>query len=177
MLLSAGANPATVSALTGIPFGQNFIAGQGAYDQYDHSAKGWAFFTNNTWHVTDALEFTFGLRYTDETKEVTSRYSNTAPGNACAAAIARPIPAAARSAICAPGQDPAFNNVTTEQKRGEDRWGGTAKLSYRLNPSLMTYVSYAKSHKSGGFNLDRARLSAGGDQPGHQLPGRNCREL
>jgi len=161
LLLSGGANPATVSALTGIPVGQNFIPGTGAYDRFDHSNKGWALFTNNTWHVTDALELTFGLRYSDDTKKVFSQYRNTAPGLACAAAIARPIPAAARSAICAPGADPAFNNVDTRQKRSEDRLGGTAKASYRFNPKLMTYVSYANSHKSGGFNLDRARLGAG----------------
>ncbi|HEY8616345.1 TonB-dependent receptor [Phenylobacterium sp.] len=165
LLLSGGANPNTVSALTGIPAGQNYIPGQGSLDAYDHSTKGWAVFTNNTWHITDALELTFGLRYTEETKKVTSRYSNTAPANACAAAIARPIPAAARSALCAPGSDPAFNNITTRQERSEDRLGGTVKLSYRFNPSLMTYVSYASSHKSGGFNLDRARFAPGQINP------------
>ncbi len=161
LLLSGGANPATVSALTGRPFGTNFIAGEGAYDRFDHSTKGFAFFTNNTWHVTDALELTVGLRYTDETKKVFSQYRNTAPGLACAAAIARPIPAAARAAICAPGADPAFDNVDTRQKRSEDRFGGTAKASYRFTPQFMAYVSYANSHKAGGFNLDRARVSAG----------------
>lgn len=161
LLLSGGANPNAVSALTGIPAGQNFIPGQGSLDTFDHSTKGFAVFTNNTWHVTDALELTVGLRYTDETKKVFAQYNNTAPGLACAAAIARPIPAAARAAICAPGADPAFNDVDTRQKRSEDRIGGTVKASYRFSPQLMTYVSYANSHKSGGFNLDRARLSAG----------------
>ena len=51
--------------------------------------------------------------------------------------------------------------MDTRQKRSEDRLGGTAKLSYRFNPDVMAYVSYANSHKSGGFNLDRARLGAG----------------
>jgi outer membrane receptor protein involved in Fe transport len=170
LLLSSGANPATVSLLTGIPAGQNYIPGQGSLDTYDHSTRGWALFTNNTWHITDALELTFGLRYTDETKKVFSQYRNTAPGNACAAAIARPIPVAARTALCAPGSDPAFNNVDTRQKRSEDRLGGTAKLSYRFSPALMTYVSYASSHKSGGFNLDRARFGLGQINPDTSFP-------
>lgn len=161
LLLSSGANPQTVSALTGLPFGTNFIAGQGSYDRFDHSNKGFAVFTNNTWRIAEGLEFTFGLRYSDDTKKVFAQYRNTAPGAACAAAIARPIPAAARSALCAPGADPAFNNVDTRQKRSEDRLGGTAKLSYRFTPDVMAYVSYANSHKSGGFNLDRARLGPG----------------
>ncbi|WP_309091871.1 TonB-dependent receptor [Phenylobacterium sp.] len=165
LLLSQGTNPTAVSALTGIPAGQNFVPGQGAYDQFDHSSTGWAVFTNNTWHVTDALEVTFGLRYSDDTKKVFAQYSNTAPANACAAAIVRPIPAAARSALCAPGSDPAFNDVDTRQKRTEDRLGGTVKVSYRFSPELMTYVSYASSHKSGGFNLDRARFAPGQINP------------
>ncbi len=170
LLLSSGANPTAVSALTGLPAGTNFIPGQGSLDTYDHSNKGWAVFTNNTWHVTDALEVTFGLRYTDDTKKVFSQYRNTAPGAACAAAIARPILAAARAAICAPTGDPAFNNVDTRQKRSEDRLGGTVKVSYRFNPELMTYVSYASSHKSGGFNLDRARFDAGVINPDTSFP-------
>jgi outer membrane receptor protein involved in Fe transport len=161
LLLSGGTNPNTVSALTGRPTGTNYIPGQGALDRFDHSNKGVAVFTNNTWHITDAFELTFGLRYSDDTKKVFAQYRNTAPGNACAAAIARPIPAAARAALCAPGADPAFNNVDTRQKRSEDRLGGTVKASYRFSPALMTYVSYANSHKSGGFNLDRARLAPG----------------
>jgi outer membrane receptor protein involved in Fe transport len=161
LLLSGGTNPNAVSALTGLPAGTNFPAGQGPLDTYDHSNRGWALFTNNTWRITEDLEFTFGLRYSDDTKKVFSQYRNTVPGAACAAAIVRPIPAAARSALCAPGSDPAFNNVDTRQKLNEDRWGGTAKLSYRWSRELMTYVSFASSHKSGGFNLDRARLAPG----------------
>lgn len=137
------------------------MEGQGPLDTYDHSNRGWALFTNNTWRITEDLEFTFGLRYSDDTKKVFSQYRNTVPGAACAAAIVRPIPAAARSALCAPGSYPAFNNVDTRQKLNEDRWGGTAKLSYRWSRELMTYVSFASSHKSGGFNLDRARLAPG----------------
>lgn len=170
LLLSGGANPAMVSLLTGLPLGSNFIPGEGAYDRYDHSSTGWALFTNNTWHVSDALELTFGLRYTDDTKEVFSRYRNTAPGAACAAAIARPIPAAARAAICTPGADPAFDNADTRQERSEDRLGGTLKVSYRFSPELMTYASYASSHKSGGFNLDRARFAPGQINPDTSFP-------
>jgi outer membrane receptor protein involved in Fe transport len=77
---------------------------------------------------------------------------------------------AARTALCAPGSDPAFNNVDTRQKRSEDRLGGTAKLSYRFSPALMTYVSYASSHKSGGFNLDRARFGLGQINPDTSFP-------
>ncbi len=170
LLLSAGANPQTVSLLTGLAYGANFPAGQGPYDTHDHESTGWALFTNNTWKVTEAFEITFGLRYSSDEKNVFSHYTNTVPANACAAALVNPIPAAARAAICAPHTDPAFNDVFNRQSASEDRLGGTLKVSYRFNPSLMVYGSYASSHKSGGFNLDRARLSAGVMNPDTSFP-------
>ena len=63
--------------------------------------------------------------------------------------------------MCAPTADVAFNDVTIQQRRPEDRWAGSAKLQYRFSPAVMAYASYANGFKSGGFNLDRARLSAG----------------
>lgn len=165
LLLSGGANPATVSALTGLPVGTNFPAGSGTNDSYDHNSKGWSLFTNNSWRVTEALELTLGLRYTDEEKSVASRYRNIVPAAACAAALARPISAAAVGAICAPHTDAAFDNVDTFQKRDEQRWSGTVKASYRLTPDAMVYASFADGFKSGGFNLDRGRFAPGQINP------------
>ena len=161
LLLSGGANPRTVSALTGLPFGSNFVPGTGQDDFHRHRAQSFAIFTDNTLTIAEGLDLTLGVRYTDETKRVTSFYRNSAPGNACAAAIARRLPAAALGAICAPTADSAFNNVTTRQRRPEDRWAGSAKIQYRFSPEVMAYASYANGFKSGGFNLDRARLGAG----------------
>ena len=170
LLLSQGTNPALVSALTGLPAGTNFPAGQGPRDSYDHSSKGWALFTNNSWKVTDAFELTLGLRYSDDEKTVESHYTNSVPAAACAAAIARPIPPAARAALCAPHSDPAFNNVITHQKQDEGRWSGTLKGAYRFNESVMAYASYAEGFKSGGFNLDRSRLAIGLIDPNTSFP-------
>ena len=39
---SGGGNAATVSLLTGRPFGTNYPAGEGPYDRHDHSSTGWA---------------------------------------------------------------------------------------------------------------------------------------
>ena len=170
LLLSAGRSPTTVSTLTGRPFGTNFIAGQGALDTYSQTTNSFALYTNDSYRLTDKLELTVGLRYTTETKELDTHYTNTSPGNACRAAAARPLPAAAISAICAPSADFAFDDARTHQTHDENRLTGTAKLAYRFNPSILSYVSYAKGFKSGGFNLDRARKGPGVIDPSTEFP-------
>jgi outer membrane receptor protein involved in Fe transport len=161
LLLSSGANPNTVSALTGLPVGSNFVANQGQSDSHQHRASSAAIFSDNSFTITDGLELSLGLRYTDEVKNLRSQYTNTVPAAACAAARARPIPAAAVSAICAPNADSAFNNIATTQRRTERRVSGSAKLAYRFSPEAMVYGSYANGFKSGGFNLDRGRFGPG----------------
>lgn len=77
-------NAATFMAdATGRPFGTVF-AGLGALDRYQQEAKSTALFSNNTWHASDALDVTLGLRYTRETKDLQSRFSNPNGGLGCA---------------------------------------------------------------------------------------------
>lgn len=160
---SPAPNPRTVSAITGLPFGSNFPVGGGARDTHEQSTESLAFFTNNSFRPAEDLEVTLGLRFTSEDKEVLSRYRNASPGNACRSAVARAavLPAAAVSAICAPSADFAFDDVDNRQTRKENEMTGTLKLSYRFSEQLLTYGSYARGYKSGGFNLDRARFGPG----------------
>ena len=77
-------NAATfLSAATGKTYGTVF-AGLGALDHYDQEAKSTALFTNNTWHATDAFDVTLGLRYTRESKDLSSVYSNPNGSPGCA---------------------------------------------------------------------------------------------
>ena len=90
------ANPgALLSQISGRPLGTGF-AGMGTLDRHQQSAKSLALFTNNTWHATDALDLTLGLRYTREDKKLDSLYSNPNGGAACGATLANPGAAAAR---------------------------------------------------------------------------------
>jgi len=68
---------------TGKPYGTAF-AGLGAHDRYKQDASSLAFFTNNTWHATDALDVTFGLRYTKEDKDLEAHYTNPNGSPGCA---------------------------------------------------------------------------------------------
>ncbi len=169
LALSGGTNPQLVSQLAARPFGL-ITPGTGQIDVFNQKSKSFALFTNNSYKVGN-LELTVGLRYTTEDKDLTSHYFNSHQGLVCSATLARApqILAALGAAngttylgtICAPFNDPAFNNLTTQQSRKEKEWSGTAKAAYRFNRQVLTYVSYARGYKAGGFNFDRARRGIG----------------
>jgi outer membrane receptor protein involved in Fe transport len=54
----------------------------------------------------------------------------------------------------------------------EGKLSGTAVLSYKPMDSLLTYASYSRGYKAGGFNLDRAALARSGGN-GAVLPQTN----
>jgi iron complex outermembrane receptor protein len=145
-----------VSTLTGLPVGQSFVAGQGALDTYEQTATTAALFGQTTWHATDKLGLTLGLRYSHIEKDLDARYANTDGGKACAAALARGV---VNATLCLPWANPAFNNLSRSEGLTDDGWSGLARVEYQLTPAVLTYVSYSRGRKSGGYNLDRAQTN------------------
>src|SRR5690554_5456025 len=85
------ANPALfLSEVSGLPYGTNYT-GIGAHDKYSQNAKSAAIFTNNTFHATDRLDVTLGLRYTREKKTLDSHFTNPNGSAACGTALANPV--------------------------------------------------------------------------------------
>lgn len=166
----------TLPLFTGQPAtGLTLRAGQGQNDTYNQHEKGQSIFTNDSYKITDALELTVGLRYTWESKELRSLWTNSDGSSGCTTALARaqalggPIPASGSlvraggllgtgpySLLCGTFQNPRFDQIATNsQSINESKLTGTGKLAYRINPEVLTYVSYAHGYKAGGFNLDR----------------------
>jgi iron complex outermembrane receptor protein len=143
-----------VSTLTGLPVGQSFVAGQGALDAYRQTATTAALFGQSTFHATDRLGLTLGLRYSHIEKDLDARYTNTDGGRACAAALAR---GAANATLCLPWANPAFNARNTGESLTDAGWSGLARVEYQFTPAVLGYVSYARGRKSAGYNLDRAQ--------------------
>ncbi|QOW18817.1 TonB-dependent receptor [Lysobacter ciconiae] len=84
------ANPALfLSQVSGKPFGTNFT-GLASLDEHRQNAKSMAIFTNNTFHATDQLDVTVGLRYTHEKKDLHSIYDNPSGSVGCGATLANP---------------------------------------------------------------------------------------
>jgi outer membrane receptor protein involved in Fe transport len=50
-------------------------------------------------------------------------------------------------------------NGVLNSRRKEDEWTGTAVLSWKPVDSVLTYASYSKGYKAGGFNLERSVLN------------------
>lgn len=151
-------------ALIGLTPGTIFQPGAGSDDRYDQEGDSWAVFTNNSWAITEALELTVGLRYTHDEKTLTSNYTTT--GASCdqaeaafgtlAGVVGVPTATAIVGGLCLNGQNNDFDDLgLVTQSRTEEEVSGTAKVAYRWNPDIMTYASYSRGYKAGGFNLDR----------------------
>ena len=179
LLAASPTAPLFFSQASGRPFGTVF-AGLSAADRYEQNAKSTALFTNNTWHVNDALDLTLGLRYTIEDKDLTSVYRNPNGGLGCGAMLANPAQvvaalvargltvaqasAAAPTVVgfgCLPWTNVQHNGRFTKQEREEKEWSGTFKAAYRFNENVMAYFSAARGYKAGGFNLDRVQSNNG----------------
>lgn len=148
--------------------GAGFTVGQGYEDVYDQDSTSYAVFTNNTWHVTEQFDITLGLRYTLDEKSLQGLQTNTnGNGAACTAALTNAGAgafAALGSAVptivgnfCLPWSNSAYNNRGVSESFDDGELSGTIKAAFRLNPSILTYVSYARGYKSFGYNLDRVQ--------------------
>jgi outer membrane receptor protein involved in Fe transport len=149
--------------------GQGFTVGQGFRDNYDQDSTSFAIFTNNTWSVTEQFDITLGLRYTLDDKSLQGLQTNVnGNGNACTAALgnAGAIGTALGSAatassllgrFCLPWSNSAYNNRGVSESFDDGELSGTIKAAFRLNPSILTYASYARGYKSFGYNLDRVQ--------------------
>lgn len=159
LLASSGTNPTLVSTLMGRAPNTSYVYGQGQQDHYSQKEDNYAFFTNENFHFTDKLELTVGLRYTHEHKTLATLYNNTDNGLGCSTLQTNLGQSATAIALapllCGTFENNKFNNLSDHQSLSEDEVTGTVKLDYRWSKQVLTYLSYARGYKAGGFNLDR----------------------
>ena len=115
-----------------VRFSQVYLQSGGHYD-----ADSWALFAQGTWHFTDQLDLTFGLRYTEDTRDyLPDQYIEFLPTGPL------PIPGTGI------GDRPLPYEWTSS---GTSELVPMVNLSYRWNESLMTYLTYSEGFKSGGY--------------------------
>jgi iron complex outermembrane receptor protein len=161
-----------VPGLIGLTEGTIHQQDAGTDDRYAQTDTTFALFTDNTWSITDAFKLTVGLRYTNGEKELKTQYSTT--GGSCAQAepffptlvgmVGAPTATKIVGGLCLNGFNQAFDALgggtgRTTQKSEEEEFTGTVKLTYKLTDDIMTYASFARGYKGGGFNLDRSGIA------------------
>ncbi len=137
-------------------------------DDYRQDGNNWALFTHNILHLTDRLDLTLGLRYTNDKKDFAATFGNdntvcTANQAALLPFLTTPLAATAGGVIglsCQGNSTAELNGVSISDERSEDEFTGTAILSYKPTDDLMVYASYSRGYKAGGFNLDRSALKS-----------------
>eukprot|EP01013_Petalomonas_cantuscygni_P008217 TRINITY_DN2093_c0_g2_i1.p1 TRINITY_DN2093_c0_g2~~TRINITY_DN2093_c0_g2_i1.p1 ORF type:complete len:923 (-),score=135.92 TRINITY_DN2093_c0_g2_i1:5509-8277(-) len=150
-------------------------------DVYNQKSENFAFFTHNIFHITDQLDLTLGLRYTNETKDFNAAFTNDNTMCPIQRAAFTPLltpsvdtdgdgildfaPLGALSAgliglACQGNSTSELDGVTLSDSRSENEFTGTAILSYKPTDDLMLYGSYSRGYKAGGFNLDRSALTS-----------------
>ena len=134
---------------------------------YNQKSENYAFFTHNIINFTDSLSLTLGARYTHEAKDFNATFNNNntvcpAQQAALGPLLANPALAALAGGIitltCTGNSSSQLNTLNPTSSRRESEVTGTAVLSYKPTPRLLTYASYSKGYKAGGFNLDRSDL-------------------
>ncbi|WP_265587279.1 TonB-dependent receptor [Sphingomicrobium arenosum] len=123
-------------------------------DYFQQKGNNWALFTHNIIDVTDWLDITIGLRYTHDEKELAVDLQDD---NSLCTFYAANFPDFQQLPCLVPAA-PNGQFVMTD-KRTEDQLSGTGVISLKPTDRLLTYLSYSRGYKAGGFNLDRSALS------------------
>jgi iron complex outermembrane recepter protein len=178
-----GVGPATIAGASGPISGADIVAAftrldtlnnlGTTNDRYFQNGTNWALFTHNIIHITDSLDLTLGLRYTNDKKRFNATFGNdntactTIQGlvlddatNPLTTATARALAGALIGLGCQGNSTAELNGVSINDRRSEDEFTGTAILSYKPIDDLLLYASYARGYKAGGFNLDRSALKS-----------------
>ena len=94
------------------------------------STTSFALFGQFTYSITDALNITFGLRYTNDEKEAQINGVTTRPG----------LP-------------PIFANFTVDLDESWNSLDPKVTLDYRFTDDVLAYFTYSQGFKSGGFQF------------------------
>ncbi len=167
-----GAGPLITGALdrltggAGVGAGVNSVGDLASF--YRQKSENYAFFTHNIFHLTDTLSITAGLRYTHERKSFSAKFNNNNTICPVQQAALAPLTTTQSGATafaqgivtltCTGNSSSDLNALNPSDSFGEGEFTGTAVVSWKPTPALLTYISYAKGYKAGGYNLDRSDL-------------------
>jgi iron complex outermembrane recepter protein len=133
------------------------LNGNALNDQYTQKSRNFAVFTHNKFDIVpDKLSLTVGLRYTSERKDLRASFADN--NVLCRSLGATPL-AGFSTLPCVFASVPGGAFTPAPSRKTESEWTGTTVLSFKPTDELLTYASYSRGYKAGGFNLDRAGLA------------------
>lgn len=123
---------------------------------FSQDETSYSVFGSLTWNISEQLKLTGGLRRSRVEKEYDWQLLY-ATGTELFGGL-EPLPASVANV-------PAALGLGVPNAFGDDRtdsaWMPSARLQYQINPQTMTYVSYTRGFKAGGFNAaDNTGLAA-----------------
>lgn len=122
-------------------------------DLWNQKSSNWAVFTHNIFSITPTIDLTVGARYTHEKKTLNGTLADSL---ALCGFYSVAIPALQQLPCVSPTVGPAGLNI--RDSKSENKLSGTVVASWKPTPALLTYLSYSRGYKAGGFNLDRSAL-------------------
>ena len=142
--------------------------------KFDQDSYSWSAFGQGTWNYTEALRFSLGVRYSDETKDldkvIVSDGLQLRTGDD-SFLFANPI----NNQLIADVRQHNFTGLS----RDEDKWTFSAITQWDVSDDAMLYASISTGFKAGGF--DEAYSGAGyeirlanpvtGELTGESVPG------
>ncbi len=147
--------------LTGRPLGTFFAPGLAVDDDYDYTARSAAVFGQASWHLTEQLSLTGGLRYSREEKDADYDIRSFD----AFAQIPLVGPLAGFAALQPLQQFPAVAPFSASIE--DDDVSGTLSVAWEPEVGVNFYARYSRGYKSGGFNLSR---TAPQTRPGNPTP-------
>ena len=138
-------------ALGGPSFVGATLNGAALDDSYRQSSNNWALFTHNIFEITDTIKLTVGARYTHERKELKAELLDN--NRLCTVLSGSSLQQLACVIPSAPG-----GTFEIDDSKTEGKLSGTVVLSWKPTEEILTYASYSRGYKAGGFNLDRSAL-------------------
>ena len=141
-------------ALGGAPFVGSTLNGAALNDLYNQKSRNWALFTHNIFSITPRLKLTLGARYTHEKKSLDATLTDN---NILCTFFAGSALASLQTLPCVTPSVPG-GSFAIDDSFSESKVSGTAVVSYKVTDRLLTYASYSRGYKAGGFNLDRSAL-------------------
>lgn len=170
-------NPAGSFAGILPPTEAGFATGITAIQNYEQQRDSWAFYTEANYEITESVNITFGLRYSDDTLEISDGYTTYYDDTGVARMLSvsqfndgnlyqpyflqgltdiagNPIPGLSAddlNSLFSGGGDISYPDPRSEEGKS-DSVSGRIILDWQVTDQQMVYASYSRGYRSGTMN-------------------------